>query len=426
MVLDDMNQAQWRPISARRIVYATTLLIAYLAGTLLFATNTPFPTEFDELAHLSYIKAMAEAPALFARHDRLKLLDADRLSSWSNERNYLSHPTAYYLMMSPLIGDEIDQSDITVLRLTNIAIGMTAILAVFVALMVRVKSDAAFVAGASLMALCPMASVVNASIGNDALTLPAGALALLGSLRLIGKGPGPVTAVLAGLALAVAGLAKLNAGLLIGVFLLTVHIVALRNQPWREARWIGHVLIVALFGLAGIAPYLVNLLRFGSVIHVDVGFHVAQIPGPEPWLLPQYAMWFVQALGDTWSAYEPADFFEFGQLILLLGLSVLACRSVVPPALRWTACGALAAVVIVLPIHLGFAYDLHVETLHLSAAQSRYYLALVPVLTFAAAVGLDSISRVGLQQVMASLTVVISIYASLIPAAVRTFFNWRS
>ncbi len=404
---------------------ASILLVVYLFGAVLFAVNTPFPTEFDELAHLSYIKAMRDDPVLIAQQDHFNLLNAEDLDEWGDQRNYLSHPPAFYLLASVLVGDPIDRTDIVVVRFLSVTLGATAILLVVIALMNRLTTDAGILAGASLMALCPMASVVASSVGNDVMSLVAGALALLASLRLLDRGPGYGTAVLAGLAFVVAALTKLNAGLLVGIFLLGVHVVALRDWPGYRRRWLRHILIVATFGLVGMAPYLANLIQFGAVIPVDLSSHSAQIAGKEPWSFWRYAVWFVEALGTTWSAYEPADALEHTHLLLLIGLCVLAFWFSLSRSSFWIAGSALVALIVVLPIHLAFAYDLHVERLHLSAAQSRYYLALLPIVSFAAAAAVDGIRHKTLRLSVAGLVVFLCFYASLMPAVVRTFYLGR-
>ena len=77
-----------------RLLVCGVLLGVYLLGALLFAWSTPFPTEFDEFAHLSYVAEMSERPALLADHPNMRLLEPTDLSEWSSRQNYLSHPTA--------------------------------------------------------------------------------------------------------------------------------------------------------------------------------------------------------------------------------------------------------------------------------------------------------------------------------------------
>ncbi|MEM7120500.1 MAG: hypothetical protein AAF563_04430 [Pseudomonadota bacterium] len=413
----DRHQSTW--------LCASVLVVVYLIGAALFAVNTPFPTEFDELAHLSYIKAMRDDPAFIAHQDRISLLNGDNLDEWTDQQNYLSHPPAFYSLASVLIGEHIDRTDIVAIRIFSVTLGAFAILLVITALISRMTTDAGFLTGASLMALCPMASVVAGSVGNDVVSLVAGALALLASLRLLDRGPGYGSALLAGLAFVVAALTKLNAGLLVGLYLLAVHVIAIRDWPGCQAQWLRHIITVIVFGLIGMSPYLTNLVEIGAVIPVDLSSHAAQIAGSEPWNFWRYTKWFVEALGTTWSAYEPADALERTHLLFLVGLSVVACWFSLSRTSLWIAVSALAALVVVLPIHLAFAYDLHVERLHLSAAQSRYYLALLPILSFAAAAAVDGIRQKTVQLSIAGIVVFLCFYASLMPAVVRTFYLGR-
>ena len=324
------------------------------------------------------------------------------------------------------MGDHADPSDVLILRLANIVIGAAGIAFAMLSMMWRIRSLSAFVAASAFVALVPMASVVSASVGNDAAAFAAGSIALAAALRLLERGPGPVGGILAGSAFALAALTKLNAGLLVGVFLLVVHGVALHRRHAPTAAWVSHIATASLLCLVGILPYVGNLLRLGSVLYVDLEFHAAQISGPNPWSFEHYATWFVRALALTWSAYEPADALEVAALLALLGLALWGTVWPRSDSNAWIARAGFIALAVVLPIHLLFAYRLHVETLHLSAAQSRYYLPLVAILVFGAAVGIDNLPKRTWRRVVGALCVALSLYGSLIPAALRTLAGWRS
>ncbi|MFL5179740.1 MAG: hypothetical protein ACJ8CQ_04280, partial [Microvirga sp.] len=78
-------------------VVAAFVLLAHLLIALATAWQAPFPTEFDELQHLSVIRAQREAPSLFPDHRTEQILSLPSLSAWTDTPNYIPHPPLYYL-----------------------------------------------------------------------------------------------------------------------------------------------------------------------------------------------------------------------------------------------------------------------------------------------------------------------------------------
>src|SRR5215218_11524094 len=77
-------------------VVAAFVLLAHLLIALATAWHAPFPTEFDELQHLSVIRAQQEAPSLFPDHRAERILSLPSLAAWTDKPNYIPHPPLYF------------------------------------------------------------------------------------------------------------------------------------------------------------------------------------------------------------------------------------------------------------------------------------------------------------------------------------------
>jgi hypothetical protein len=61
-------------VASGSTVAAASSFLAHLLIALATAWHAPFPTEFDELQHLSVIRAQREAPSLFPDHRTERIL----------------------------------------------------------------------------------------------------------------------------------------------------------------------------------------------------------------------------------------------------------------------------------------------------------------------------------------------------------------
>src|SRR5829696_10455775 len=82
-------------------VAAAVVVLAHLLIALATAWHAPFPTEFDELQHLSVIRSQREAPSLFPDHRTERILSLPGLAAWTDKPNYIPHPPLYYLRSRP-------------------------------------------------------------------------------------------------------------------------------------------------------------------------------------------------------------------------------------------------------------------------------------------------------------------------------------
>jgi hypothetical protein len=89
-----------RPADPALRLLALLALVAALTAIVVALTH-PLGDAFDELAHYSYVRAMAAHPTLWPDHETLRLLAGDA-RDWSDQPNYLAHPPLYHLLAAPL------------------------------------------------------------------------------------------------------------------------------------------------------------------------------------------------------------------------------------------------------------------------------------------------------------------------------------
>ena len=73
--------------------------------TLALACALPVTKQFDEIAHYSAMAHQRSTPELFPHYERQVVLAPD-LQTPTSEPSYISHPSLYYLLLSPLTGRE--------------------------------------------------------------------------------------------------------------------------------------------------------------------------------------------------------------------------------------------------------------------------------------------------------------------------------
>jgi len=199
-----------RPIEVRSTstVAAALVVLAHLLIALATAWHAPFPTEFDELQHLSVIRAQQEAPSLFPDHRAERILSLPSLAAWTDKPNYIPHPPLYYLALAPLSGGPAPS--VLTLRLANAAMSAVALCLVLLAGWRLFPTEAGRVVFALMAAAFPKAAVIGGMINNDNLAMLAAALVFAG----LAGAPGGVVLLAAGLALA--GWSKLTAMVALG------------------------------------------------------------------------------------------------------------------------------------------------------------------------------------------------------------------
>src|SRR5215218_4409832 len=200
-----------RPVRVPSVstVAAAFVVLAHLLIALATAWHAPFPTEFDELQHLSVVRAQREAPSLFPDHRTERILSLPSLAAWTDKPNYIPHPPLYYLALAPLSG--APAPSVLTLRLANAAMSAAALCLVLVAGWRLFPTDAGRVVFALMAAAFPKAAVIGGMINNDNLAMLAAALVFAG----LAGARGGVVLLAAGLALA--GWSKLTAIVALGV-----------------------------------------------------------------------------------------------------------------------------------------------------------------------------------------------------------------
>jgi hypothetical protein len=380
-------------------------LIIFVGRCLVVAWFGSFPNTYDERAHFSYALHVLETGGVLPSLDDLRLVDPISPARWTQERNYLNHPSPYYVLIA-WAAMPFELSSPGLIRLWRLfgvvlaASGLVLILALGRAAGWSAPAQAAFVA---LIALNPTLPVLGGIVSNDNLAFAGGALTCLGVFRVLaGARTGAVwMSVAAGVL--IASLAKLTAALLCGLLLAFALARLIASSgfaaalSWRSA---GCLSAAAL----GLAPYLLLALEYGSPAPFTTGqeallaSRLAEMP---EWQASRLAFWpyvahFWQSLLVYWPPVTPANSAPLALLALpatCLGLSLIATLGALRATARgagddptaWlVACGALAIAVIV-AAHLGFTFARHQETGWLRGIYPRYYFPLLAVLPAACA-----------------------------------------
>jgi hypothetical protein len=396
------RSASAHPIDGRSSVRSLyrVLVLGHFALSSLFAVLAPFPAGFDELAHVSYVVHVRERQELVASFDEMLLAEPDKPSAWSAQRNYLNRPSFYYVALGMIPGPAGAPPHLLLLRLVNACLSSGAL-----ALALRIGLQAAWPASAQalfgvILATVPTLAILGGLVTNDNLAWLGGALCCLGAHGLLrdGLSGGRLSMAIGGFALA--SLAKLTAALLCGGLMAG----ALAALWLREKRCVfldRRVLITLALASLAMLPYLAFWTQYGSPAPYTGGqaevlqSRLAEIPEwqAQRYEFARYAAHFLLSLLMFWPPLVPrADL----QILLLAAPSICVLSAALgawialcggrgaerDPTALFVLCGALALGV-VMAIHLGFAFERHLETGWLKGIYPRYYFPLLPV--FAAA-----------------------------------------
>ncbi len=343
--------------------YALLFLI-HVSSSVFVARKAEFPTNIDERAHYSYVVEMSERPALLPAYEGMRLWDLEA-GDWSDERNYLNHPSPYYLFLAAF------PRDVATLRVVNVVISALAVGLLCIFGLRHLGDPLQHILFASAVTLCPKAQALGGLINNDNLALLAGAVVLWGLAQPRSSG----SALWIGLGFALGALSKLTAGLLLGLVAALAHV---RDVASLRPRYL---VVLSVFAALAVAPYLANLVEYGAPLYVNVDYHVVPEARRLALEAPDFAVRFLTLVATTWAAFEPGMLFETATFLALLGLALISRNRL--------SIYALAAAAAVLAIHLVFQYRLHLETGHLGGANFRYYLPVWPFLALGAATALD-------------------------------------
>jgi hypothetical protein len=364
-----------RPVRVPSVstVAAAFVVLAHLLIALATAWHAPFPTEFDELQHLSVVRAQREAPSLFPDHRTERILSLPSLAAWTDKPNYIPHPPLYYLALAPLSG--APAPSVLTLRLANAAMSAAALCLVLLAGRRLFPTEAGRVVFALMAAAFPKAAVIGGMINNDNLAMLAAALVFAG----LAGARGGLVLVAAGLALA--GWSKLTAIVALGTVTLA--------WPWiegrlRDAAWARSGAILGAGGAIGLLPSIVTFARTGHLLDASTAqFHVPLGERANFGFLG-YAADFIGRLVLKWPAVE-------GATTSLPAAAALAVLMLCAVGFGLTQAGrgrAIAMAFVIglaatFAIHLWFGWRAFQELGDLTIAQTRYYGVLWPGLSVA-------------------------------------------
>ncbi len=383
LAIENSNRAASRQISLDAGILFALALASHIFVATLVALYATFPSTYDEIAHISFIKAMADAPVLFPHYGNYRLLDPNDLGLWTAEPNYLAHPSLYYLFMAPFW--HLFGGDVLLMRLVNVAlssIGLALTAAGGAAFISQPRAKLLFI----LLVFCfPKNPVIGGIISNDNFVLIASGLFFWGCASKRYR-----TLWLC-LSLALAGWTKLTAliGLGAAAGFLTLYEIIHDREPLFQRK---HFALSAAV-LIGLVPYAVNWMRMG---------HFLYIPENSFWIIPAEQRPNLDVFGflrvffeQIVNKFPTADRMMDNSLALaaLVVFSFTAFRNHADDKARRLAMSFLIALLIFVPIHFYYAWHTFLSSGETCDAQPRYYNELWPGLALAIALACDQIDR---------------------------------
>jgi hypothetical protein len=365
--------------NARMSKIAAILALVFHAVNGLFAAAMgAFPASLDELQHLSFIRAMGQAPALLPRYQDLRVLGA-HATRFTAAPNYLNHPSPYYIAMG--WADRALGGDIAALRVIDLGLSLAAVGLMLLAgcrVLRGWKERAVF---AAALVLFPKLGVVAGLINNDNAALLAVAVAFFGLVEWQAR-PSKRHALVLAIGLALCGWTKLT------VLLMMAFGAAIAEAlRWRAPgpRPVPPALAIIAAGLALAAvPSLANLAAYGRLLYHSSA-HVVAPAARVALSFPQYGLVFFRDMADKWSALEPAGLVQRLGLGAIVGLGAWAAirgggaTGEAEDAAAWrVARGLILAAIPVMAIHLWFGWRTFVEDGFVEMAQVRYYYGVWP------------------------------------------------
>jgi hypothetical protein len=358
----------WKLAARQQILF----LIVFLILTTTIVRYAAFPGGFDELQHLSYAAFLQETGDLLPHFEAQKTLSSTDLRQWTQEPNYIGHPSPFYLFEQLFLTRALaPESAAMAPRLASLSLLLIGVILTLSAGWPHFRNDAyAGFVFCCLTALCPKLLVISSQVTNDSLAFLGGALVYGAVNKSYEQRRWSHWLVVLGLTF---GLwAKLTAGLLIGSWL---GFYLLVSRPFRR-----DILFHACVGgLVGLAPYAVIVAQYGRLVPVA---HETLMPSdPSYGAFSNFWLSFVFALGATWGFVQRHSYVVTALFWLMMGstglVSYLAWRrrDQLPAAIAVTAPLAFA---VVLPVHMWFASSALRHSIF--AASFRYYLPIWPML----------------------------------------------
>jgi hypothetical protein len=374
---------------------------------------------FDELAHLSYIAEIQSSGRPWPSFDSLRLIDSHTFH-FTTQRNYLNHPSPYYLALA-LLGPQIEghPESLLIFRILDIAVASVGIAALLlIGISWRLSRTALYAFDVPLIFM-PVLSHLAGSVNNDNAAFAGGAIALLAALWVI-HGGSRAAALLALVGMIVAAWAKFTGFLLVGGFVGCVLI-------WTA--WHGRLrtltpLFVAAFALA-LAPYILLFSRYGSFVPetgaqiqmLQTGAHALGLDTAPRMAPMHYAAHFISQFFLNWmpllrSRSRANDIAyvipALAIIFAMAGFHLSFLRSIRGKGRAGDIALVIGILVIgaTLIVHCVFSYQRHMAYGWLEDAYPRYYLPLAAMIPLG---GLSCAAAISNQWIRLLLTSFLSI-----------------
>ena len=415
-------------VDARTGFVACAAIVSLFVCAAVVAATRGDTSQFDEIAHLSYIAHMRHAvswPSL----EEMRMLDPATFR-FTSEANYLNHPPFYYALLA-WIGPPPEGVPHALLayRLINVllaAIGLGAMLEVGRAARLPLYAYAV------PLACIPLLVRLGACVNNDNLAFAGGGIALLGAWHLARTGRAAwLWVALAGMI--TAACAKLTGMLLAGGLMIGVFAYLIRRGRF-ESKWLAPAIIACV---AEAAPSIIFIFQYGDptpdtpaqLALIRNGATAAGWADLDRKSLPAFALYFAGSFVLDWlpalSERTPA---QYAMLAIPVATLICAAYGIVQSVRRMRRRQETATDVIVLAgtfaliatliAHVLYSYARHFATGWLLDAYPRYYLPLAAIVPLACLSALLAIENPQKRKVLAGFLIAGPIVFRLLGAPV--------
>lgn len=409
----------------------------------------------DEVPHFAYVHFVRETRSLpiqpwgdneremvvwMGHHPPLYYVAGALLSGWTDTRDWeralRANPRFVWTEHEPRFGwnvtlqppDETLPPDgarlaLHYLRLWSVALGGVALLAIYrTGRLLLPAQPWISVTAIALVGLNPSFVYTSSTVHHDALIVMIYALSLWWMVHALQNSVTPGMALVGGGLLAAGLLTKLSGLTLVGLFGLTILLVAHRSRDPRIVLRLG----VPVFGIALIAAgwwYLRNYLLYGDPLGwaMFLSTH-AHMVRPDPYTLSTFRDEFLAQLGRTyWGA--------FGYMHILLPqsfhrvmwtLTAVGATGAGVAAARWQTLWQKgrwrAWLVLLTAVGLVFASFVRFSMATVGAGHGRYLLTVAGPLALAMSIGLNALTALRAQRLIAgAVTLGLAGYAVIAP-----------
>lgn len=365
--------------------WLSALVLAALFAALCFheAASIVFPyVNLDEQGHVSYALNLAQSKEWFPSLTQMRLYDFEQMR-WSGDPNFINHPPlAYHLLNMFSNLDPLGRG----VRAASISFFALGFLAILYALHLTGKFSSLGLAAVTMFCVLLKLQRFGETFTNDSVAFLGGGLAFLGTV-LLWRRPAPSAMIqaafaLGGIGLALCAAAKLNAAVLVSLFI----VVSLAQFASRERDAAGRVskLLIASLALLCVAaalPYASFLLKFGTPAPNTPGqikMLSDSLDGPRI----AFGAYLFQSVKGALGNAGPDAIATYAIFAAVTAFSALialfrpdADADVLP--LQPMARAVAAATALTLALHLAFSYQRHLQYGWQPELYPRYYFPLL-------------------------------------------------